>query len=176
VQEECFDFEWSSRRLLAGLTLLGWDRGYGERAAQLSPLDKVHHWMASMEGWTLPAQPEPVKKPGRARAAPVAPVSPIVDTSGKSQSHGIGSRAIIPTGPMAGKRWLTEIEVEEFYGLNAKTLRNKRSDPDRAGEGPPWRRFGKLVKYQVAALEAWIERQPQGGDGVPASALKRHRT
>lgn len=112
-----------------------------------------------------------VSPDSKTEAGPVAAqvANPIVDTAGKTQAHETGVRAIIPAGPMARKRWIDEKQVEEIYGFNAKTLRNWRS----LGEGPPWRGFGaKSIMYQVGNLDDWIERQRQGGEGVPSSALK----
>jgi hypothetical protein len=70
------------------------------------------------------------------------------------------------TGAMSGKRYLDQYEVEALYGIPHRTLEGWRLIP---GEGPPWTRFGKKsIKYKVANLEAWIQRQQQGGDGVRA--------
>jgi hypothetical protein len=104
---------------------------------------------------TSSASPTPV--PG-GPAAVVASRS-----SGRANRH---KTPQAPTGAMAGKRYLDQYEVEALYGIPHRTLEGWRRVP---GEGPPWRRFGKKsIKYQVAALEAWVGRQEQGGDGVPS--------
>jgi predicted DNA-binding transcriptional regulator AlpA len=66
------------------------------------------------------------------------------------------------------KRYLSDIEVEALYGIRRKTLQNWRI----LGRGPIYKKFGSGVRYDVAALEAWIDSLPQGGAGVPASAVK----
>jgi hypothetical protein len=69
---------------------------------------------------------------------------------------------------VASKRFITDIEVEVMYGVPRKTLQNWRV----LGRGPEFRKFGDAVRYDVRALEAWIESLPRGGAGVPASAVK----
>jgi hypothetical protein len=69
---------------------------------------------------------------------------------------------------IAGKRFITDTEIEERYGIPRKTLQNWRV----LGRGPEYRKFGDAVRYDVRALEAWIESLPSGGAGVPASALR----
>jgi hypothetical protein len=102
-------------------------------------------------GTTLPAAPVAQPKGGGARAARRAPVNRSKDIS--------------------GKRYLDEFEVEAIYGISHRTLQDWRM----LGTGPRYRKFGTRVKYQVVALEEWIEQQPEGGDGVEASAIKRGR-
>jgi predicted DNA-binding transcriptional regulator AlpA len=67
-----------------------------------------------------------------------------------------------------GKRFLNETEVEALSGISAKTLANWRI----LGRGPRFTKFGSAVRYDVNALEEWIDSLPTGGAGVPASALK----
>jgi predicted DNA-binding transcriptional regulator AlpA len=76
-----------------------------------------------------------------------------------------------PAVPAAntGKRYLSDREVAERYGLNVRTLQNWRI----FGKGPKFRKFGRSTKYDVRDIEAWLETLPCGGDGVPACAVKR---
>ncbi len=46
-------------------------------------------------------------------------------------------------------------------GVRIRTLRRWRAD----GCGPPFRKFGTLVRYGVADLRTWIGSQPSGGGG-----------
>jgi hypothetical protein len=68
-----------------------------------------------------------------------------------------------------GKRFVSDIEIERSYGIPKKTLQNWRI----LGKGPPFRKFGRGVKYEVRLLEVWIDGLPTGGDGVPTSAVRR---
>jgi predicted DNA-binding transcriptional regulator AlpA len=70
--------------------------------------------------------------------------------------------------PTSGKRYLSDREVAEQYGLNVRTLQNWRT----VGKGPKFRKFGRSTKYAVRDIETWLESLPCGGDGVPASAVR----
>jgi hypothetical protein len=72
------------------------------------------------------------------------------------------------TAILAGKRFITDVEIEGAYGIPRKTLQNWR----QLGRGPTYRKFGDAARYDVIALEAWIESLPSGGGGIPASAVK----
>jgi hypothetical protein len=69
---------------------------------------------------------------------------------------------------LAGKRFVTDFEIEAAYGIPRKTLQNMRV----LGRGPAFRKFGSAVRYDVRSLELWIESLPSGGAGIPSSALK----
>lgn len=65
------------------------------------------------------------------------------------------------------KKFLSEVEVSETFGLGVRFLRGCRM----RGDGPPFRKVsGKLgerggrVIYPAAGVEAWINAQPGGGD------------
>jgi nucleotidyltransferase/DNA polymerase involved in DNA repair len=61
------------------------------------------------------------------------------------------------------KRFLSDREIEELYGIGEAKLKRMRL----LGEGPEFRRFGhKTVLYDVRLLEAWIDKQPRGGERV----------
>ncbi len=66
------------------------------------------------------------------------------------------------------KRYLSDRELAERYGLNVRTLQNWRT----FGKGPKFRKFGRSTKYAVSDIETWLESLPCGGDGVPASAVR----
>jgi len=57
---------------------------------------------------------------------------------------------------MADQEWISPAEVSEQYGIQIDTLKDWR----KKGYGPPWARFGRLVRYRqtdwtaYAALEA----------------------
>jgi hypothetical protein len=70
------------------------------------------------------------------------------------------------------RRFLSEVDVENIFNIPRRTLQTWRV----LGRGPAFRKFGSGVRYDVRAVEAWIEALPQGGNGVPASAIKHIRT
>jgi excisionase family DNA binding protein len=53
------------------------------------------------------------------------------------------------------KPLLTLDEVAELLGIPASTLYRWRSE----GDGPPSFRVGRVVRYDSADLEAWLQRQ-----------------
>jgi len=55
----------------------------------------------------------------------------------------------------------TERELSQYLGVSVATLRRWRA----SGEGPPWRRFGRLIRYARADVDAWAAAQPSGGGG-----------
>jgi hypothetical protein len=70
-------------------------------------------------------------------------------------------------------RWLSRFEVSERYGPTAKTLANWAA----LDKGPPFVRVGGRARYREDDVEAWLARQPRGGDltGGPSSKRPRHR-
>jgi hypothetical protein len=68
-----------------------------------------------------------------------------------------------------GKQYISDLEIEASYGIPRKTLQNWRV----LGRGPTYRKFGKSVRYNVRALEEYLESLPAGGAGIPASAVKK---
>ena len=86
----------------------------------------------------------------------------------KSNSSHVNLEQQRATAVIAGKRFITDIEIGDRYGIARKTLQNWRV----LGRGPEFRKFGDSVRYDVRSLEAWIESLPRGGAGVPASAVK----
>ena len=50
-----------------------------------------------------------------------------------------------------------------FLGTKMETLRTWR----KKGIGPPWRKInGKLIRYSLAELVAWVKSQPGGGQAA----------
>lgn len=61
----------------------------------------------------------------------------------------------------ADAAWLTTEEVANLTGIPANTLKYWRT---MEGKGPPFRRVNhRLVRYHLAAVEAWLAQQPGGG-------------
>ena len=88
-----------------------------------------------------------------------------MEKSKTSQGTDLQQRA---TTILAGNLHITDVEVDERFGVPRKTLQNMRV----LGKGPKYRKFGSGVRYKVSDVEAWIEGLPSGGAGVPASALR----
>ena len=55
---------------------------------------------------------------------------------------------------MKKRKYLCPAEVEEIYGLDARTLANWRSQK----RGPSYIKVGRLVKYVVTDLEVYFEK------------------
>lgn len=55
--------------------------------------------------------------------------------------------------------WLTRPEVAERLHLTVATLNDWASQHT----GPPFKKFGGRVRYQLAEVEAWEDAQPGGG-------------
>jgi hypothetical protein len=81
---------------------------------------------------------------------------------------GVATEPQRATAILAGKRFISDVEVEALYGIPRKTLQNWRI----LGRGPVFKKFGSACRYEVAALDKWIDSLPSGGDGIPACALK----
>jgi predicted DNA-binding transcriptional regulator AlpA len=64
------------------------------------------------------------------------------------------------------KRFISEVELAENYGIPRKTLQKWRL----FGNGPVFRKFGTSVRYDVAEIENWIGSLPKGGGGKHIAA------
>jgi predicted DNA-binding transcriptional regulator AlpA len=53
-------------------------------------------------------------------------------------------------------RLLTDVQVAEIVGLAPATLRKMRL----ASGGPPFRKIGSAVRYELHEVEAWIRSRP----------------
>lgn len=51
--------------------------------------------------------------------------------------------------------WLTPKQAAALLVIHPDTLRRYR----REGSGPPFARFGRVVRYQLAAVEAWLQQR-----------------
>lgn len=54
--------------------------------------------------------------------------------------------------------FLTEEAAAKFLGMAKEGLRGMR----KKNEGPPWHKFGRLVRYSLADLGAWAEAHRKG--------------
>jgi hypothetical protein len=59
-----------------------------------------------------------------------------------------GAPAVRPANP-----FLTPVQAGDFVKLSWRTLERMR----QKGEGPPFRRHGRYIRYHIADLEAWSE-------------------
>ncbi len=59
------------------------------------------------------------------------------------------------------RRFINEKEFEVIYNIKRTTLRRWRSER----KGPPFHKIaGRAVRYEVAAVDAWIAKCPVGGE------------
>ncbi len=79
-----------------------------------------------------------------------APWSPPVTESGRGRSQAEFSDH--PVGSLS--ELVTERQVSERWNFSLNTLRYWRS----VGEGPPYVKIGRSVRYNVAALERYVRR------------------
>lgn len=71
---------------------------------------------------------------------------------------------------MLQKKLLTEQEVEQEYGIKARTLQGWRF----RRKGPPFVKLsGSVVRYDRTALDRWIAACPVGGEQMPVSMEAR---
>jgi hypothetical protein len=90
----------------------------------------------------------------------------------KSIKGFVRDSAIDPTSGMVRKRFISDVEIQTVYGIPRKTLQNWRS----RGVGPVFKKFGSAVRYDVRALETYLDELPTGGAGVPSSALRSRKS
>jgi len=57
------------------------------------------------------------------------------------------------------RRFYSERDIAEVLGVSIKTTQGWRL----RSQGPPWRRLGGAVRYDVAEFDAWVQAQPGGG-------------
>jgi predicted DNA-binding transcriptional regulator AlpA len=58
--------------------------------------------------------------------------------------------------PGPGARWLRPRAAAAFLGVAVATLADWRCK----GQGPPFKRLGRAVVYDLAEINAWMEQQP----------------
>lgn len=56
------------------------------------------------------------------------------------------------------RSWFNTKETSEYLGVAKATLDSMRT----RGGGPTFKKFGRLVRYEKAALDAWIDSRPTG--------------
>jgi predicted DNA-binding transcriptional regulator AlpA len=59
-------------------------------------------------------------------------------------------------------RFMSELEVKQRTGISVPTLRRWRLED----KGPPFHKFGGLVRYGDEDLTSWEQTRLSGGDGV----------
>jgi predicted DNA-binding transcriptional regulator AlpA len=64
--------------------------------------------------------------------------------------------ANVSTMPGPGARWLRARDAAAVLGVAVGTLADWRCE----GKGPPFKRLGRAVVYDLAALNAWMEQRP----------------
>ncbi|MFI3241190.1 MAG: helix-turn-helix domain-containing protein [Alphaproteobacteria bacterium] len=55
------------------------------------------------------------------------------------------------------KKYINTKELSEYLGLAVSTLATFRSDD----KGPPYKKIGRLVRYNVDEVETWLEENQQ---------------
>jgi excisionase family DNA binding protein len=70
---------------------------------------------------------------------------------------------------MREARLLTEAQAAEYLGVSRGFLRKSRMDGHRSAhaEAPPYIKTGRMIRYCVDDLDAWIERHRQLVRGRP---------
>lgn len=61
------------------------------------------------------------------------------------------SKGVVP--PRSDNPFLTPVQAGDFVKLSWRTLEKMR----QKGEGPPFRRHGRYIRYHIADLEAWSQ-------------------
>lgn len=58
----------------------------------------------------------------------------------------------------SGKKALTEVEAAQYIGMSRSYLRQDRMNGvrDNRTPGPPWVKIGRLIRYLVEELDAWL--------------------
>ncbi len=77
------------------------------------------------------------------------------------------AKATLTSAPTLDLEFITEVQVAEAVKIPVRTLQGWRVH----GCGPPYRKFGASVRYNVGSLRAWVESLPSGGAGIPSSAV-----
>jgi phage terminase Nu1 subunit (DNA packaging protein) len=56
--------------------------------------------------------------------------------------------------------FVNEHDLAAISGIAVRTLQSWRL----RGIGPPWRRLGSAIRYNMIEFEQWVNRQPCGGE------------
>jgi predicted DNA-binding transcriptional regulator AlpA len=57
------------------------------------------------------------------------------------------------------RRYLSERELAQYSGIGIRTLQRWRL----FGQGPAYKKFGGMVRYDLPAFDTWAAAQPGGG-------------
>lgn len=68
------------------------------------------------------------------------------------------TRAVVAGMPLQ-RRYVSERELAAYSGIAVRTLQRWRL----YNQGPPYKKFGGMVRYDLAAFDAWAAQQPGGG-------------
>lgn len=66
-----------------------------------------------------------------------------------------------------GSPFLNTAQAAHYVGLAERTLESMRGQ----GEGPPFRRHGRFIRYHIDDLDAWSK---SSGQARPVAAETRH--
>jgi predicted DNA-binding transcriptional regulator AlpA len=107
---------------------------------------------------------------GHNRFSPYVPTNSLQALDLNSElSHAWGMSVVHHASKPYGtlpRRYIDERALSEMIGIACRTLQRWRL----TGRGPRCRRLGgDAVRYDVADVEAWIARQPAGGETLSAS-------
>lgn len=58
------------------------------------------------------------------------------------------------------RRWVNERDLSTYSGIAVRTLQRWRL----FDQGPPYRKLGGAVRYDLTAFDQWVEAQPGGGE------------
>lgn len=57
------------------------------------------------------------------------------------------------------RRYVSERDLAAYSGIAVRTLQRWRL----FNQGPPYRKFGGMVRYDLGVFDAWAAEQPGGG-------------
>jgi predicted DNA-binding transcriptional regulator AlpA len=68
--------------------------------------------------------------------------------------------------PVALENLLSENEISQLFGRSIPTLQKDRL----RGNGPPFIKIGRLVRYSPSAVQAWLDDQVRRSTSDPGEA------
>lgn len=63
-------------------------------------------------------------------------------------------------------RYVSDTQLEKLYSIKKRTWEQWRF----RGKGPRYCKVGRLVRYDLRDVEAWLERDKTNGDGTRLAA------
>ena len=69
------------------------------------------------------------------------------------------TKAAAPEIPVP-RRMVSEVAIETRYGISRRTLQRWRLQ----GRGPRFYKLGRIVRYDLRDVEAWVNSKPTGGE------------